>query len=74
MYYIITIIVVIAIICFLWNKMNRRTSNVIQPDEEHVASAAEPKEESIEKAEVLKPVNEMKPIKTPRRTKKTTTK
>lgn len=54
--------------------MNRRTSNVIQPDEEHVASAVEPKEEPIEKAEVLKPVNEMKPIKTPRRTKKTTTK
>lgn len=68
MYYIISIIVVLAIIAFCLEKVNRRTTGCT---EDKPTDEPKPIESPAKKAEAPKPVNEMKPVKAPRKAKKT---
>lgn len=68
MYYIISIIVVLAIIGFCLTKVNRRTTGCT---ENKPVDEPKPIESLAKNVEAPKPVNEMKPAKAPRKAKKT---
>lgn len=68
MYYIISIIVVLAIIAFCLAKVNRRTTGCT---EDKPTDEPKPIESLAKNVEAPKPVNEMKPVKAPRKAKKT---
>lgn len=68
MYYIISIIVVLAITAFCLEKVNRRTTGYT---ENKPTDEPKPIKSPANEAEAPKPVNEMKPVKAPRKAKKT---